>query len=73
MAVSLTDEEIEKVETAYNFDHGFPHTFLSGTLFKPESKPKQADKPGEVWHTDGQSGDQIFDWVEEPKPIRPSQ
>ncbi|KAF2628667.1 Aldo/keto reductase [Macroventuria anomochaeta] len=55
LSVSLTEDEIEKIESAYKFNHGFPHTFLSGTLFNPEDKPKQADGPGDVWLTKAHS------------------
>ncbi|KAF2123529.1 Aldo/keto reductase [Dothidotthia symphoricarpi CBS 119687] len=72
LSVSLTEEEIEKVESAYKFDHGFPHTFLSGTLFDPDAKPKQVDGPGDVALTKGQSG-MTYDWQEDGKAIRPPQ
>ena len=68
LGLFLTDEEIETIESAYDFDHGFPHTFLSGTLFD-HSKPRGAYGPGDVWLTKP-SGP--FDWVENSKPIRPS-
>lgn len=68
LGLLLTDEEIETIESAYDFDHGFPHNFLSGTLFD-HSKPRGAYGPGDVWLTKP-SGP--FDWVENPKPIRPS-
>lgn len=65
LSVHLTDEDVEAVESAYEFDHGFPHTFLSGTLFNG-SKPKTATKPGDVWLTKSLG---TFDWVEPSKPI----
>ncbi|KAJ5339059.1 hypothetical protein N7452_005787 [Penicillium brevicompactum] len=68
LGLLLTDEEIETIESAYDFDHGFPHSFLSGTLFD-RSKPRGAYGPGDVWLTKS-SGP--FDWVENSKPIRPS-
>jgi aryl-alcohol dehydrogenase-like predicted oxidoreductase len=73
LSVSLTGEEIEKVESAYKFDHGFPHSFLSGTLFKTDDKPRGADGPGDVWLTKAQSNGTPFDWVEDSKAIRPAQ
>lgn len=73
LAVSLTEDDVARIESSYHFDHGFPHNFLSGTLFKPEDKPKQADGPGDVWLTTTQSGNQPFDWVEDSKAIRPPQ
>lgn len=73
VSVSLTEDELEKIENAYTFDHGFPHTFLSGTLFKPDDKPRTATHPADVWLTNVQSGDTNFAWVEDSKAIRPSQ
>lgn len=69
LSVSLTEDEIKKVESGYEFDHGFPHTFLSGSLFD-QSTPKQVQGPGDVWLTKGGG---TFDWVEESKAIRPPQ
>ena len=48
LGIDLTDGDIAEIETAYNFDHGFPHTFLSGTMFDRSLKPKQASHPSEV-------------------------
>ena len=67
LEVSLTEDDVKKVESAYNFDHGFPHTFLSGTLFDG-SEPRQIHGPGDVWLTKGGG---VFDWVENPKAIGP--
>jgi hypothetical protein len=63
-------EDMKKVETGYHFDHGFPHTFLSGSLFEPGATPRQIDGPDDVWLT--KTGD-TFDWMEGPKAIRPRQ
>lgn len=70
LSVSLTEEEVAKVESAYDFDHGFPHTFLSGTLFQADAKPKIADKPDDVWLTKSLGN---FDWVQAPSALRPAQ
>lgn len=43
--LSLSVEEMAQIEAAYPFDHGFPHTFLSGTLFDG-STPRTPDGPG---------------------------
>lgn len=67
LSVSLAEEEIEMIESAYPFDYGFPHTFLSGSMFD-HSTPKMADSPGDVWLTKGLG---TFDWVEYPRPIKP--
>ncbi|KAF5567495.1 oxidoreductase [Fusarium napiforme] len=67
LAVELTAEEISEVESAYSFDPGFPHTFLSGTLFSGE-RPFGAKGPADVWLTKAVG---TFDWVEPPKALRP--
>ncbi|KAH8682760.1 NADP-dependent oxidoreductase domain-containing protein [Tricladium varicosporioides] len=67
LKISLSDEEIERIDGTYYFDHGFPHTFLSGTLFGDENdKPGMPKGPGDVWLTNVAG---TFDWVEGPKPI----
>jgi hypothetical protein len=70
LAVSLTEEEIDEVDSAYPFDHGFPHTFLSGTLFREHGtvRHRGAYGPEDVMLLKG-TGD--FDWVERPKALRP--
>lgn len=62
LKVALTEEEVADVEAAYTFDPGFPHTFLSGTLFtgKPDEQ-KGAYGPADVWLTKNAG---TFDWVE---------
>ena len=69
LGLALTDDDIEKVEDAYPFDHGFPHTFLSGTLFAGhgQEKPKGAKGPADV----KMSNMFAVDWVAQPKAIRP--
>ncbi len=67
LGIQLTEDDIKKIESAYEFDFGFPHTFLSGSLFD-DSTPRMAKGPGDVWLTK-QLGN--FDWVEAPKPIKP--
>lgn len=66
--ISLTTEEVEKIESAYTFDPGFPHTFLSGTLFG-SGPPKGAYGPGDVSLTKALG---TFDWVEPSRPIEPA-
>lgn len=63
--VRLSDEELKEIDGAYNFDHGFPHTFLSGTLFTGET-PRAPEGPSGVWATKLMGN---FDWVEPPKSI----
>lgn len=69
LGVTLTEEDVKTIEAAYPFDHGFPHTFLSGTMFD-HSTPRQADQPGDVL-LGKLAGD--IDWVERPKALRPHQ
>jgi aryl-alcohol dehydrogenase-like predicted oxidoreductase len=70
LAVSLTEAEIGDIDSSYQFDHGFPHTFLSGTLFDASLTPAGAQGPADVMLTKWIGN---FDWVQEPKPIRPPQ
>ncbi|KAE8310496.1 Norsolorinic acid reductase B [Aspergillus transmontanensis] len=65
--ISLTDEEVNTIENAYEFDPGFPHTFLSGSMFT-QGPPKGGYSPDVVWWTKMLG---TFDWVEGAKPIRP--
>ena len=65
--VYLSDEDIAEVEKGYEFDPGFPHTFLSGTLISG-SKPWGAQGPQDVFMTKDMG---TFDWVEGQKPVRP--
>jgi hypothetical protein len=69
LGVELSEEDIEEIETGYRFDPGFPHTFLSGTLFG-ENTPVGAKGPGDGWLTKLMG---TFDWVEKEKPIKPAQ
>lgn len=65
--VALNVEDIERIEACYDFDPGFPHTFLSGSMFT-EDKPKAAQKPDDVWLTRSMGH---FDWVQPQNPITP--
>lgn len=66
LKVSLSEEDVKAIDAAYSFDPGFPHTFLSGTLFG-DDVPKAPQGPGDVWLTNLLG---TFDWVEEAKPIK---
>jgi hypothetical protein len=59
------------VENAYDFDHGFPHTFLSGTLMAEHGtvRHKGVNGPGDIGLLK-QTGD--YDWVEAPKGYQTS-
>lgn len=67
LCVALSAEDIKEIENAYEFDHGFPHTFLSGTLFD-NSMPRGAFGPEDVFLTRLAGS---FDWVEKPKALKP--
>jgi aryl-alcohol dehydrogenase-like predicted oxidoreductase len=67
--IALSDEDIAKIDSAYYFDPGFPHTFLSGSLFG-EDTPEVPHGAKDVWLTNIMG---TFDYVEEPKPIKPAQ
>ena len=68
LGLALSSENISEVGKAYNFDPGFPHTFLSGTLFNDELQPDVPHGPQDVWLTKLMGN---FDWVESPKPLTP--
>jgi hypothetical protein len=63
--VKLSTEEIEEVNSCYDFDPGFPRTFLSGTMFDG-SRLRGASKSSDVMHTKLAG---TFDWVEPPQSI----
>lgn len=65
LSVSLSAEDIAEIEKAYEFDPGFPHTFLSGTYFG-DGPQSSAHGPEDVWLTRLLGN---FDWVEGKKPI----
>lgn len=69
LEVSLSVEEVAQIEAAYSFDHGFPHTFLSGSLFDG-SAPRAPNGPGDVWLTKLMGN---FDWVQPQLPIERNQ
>lgn len=69
LKVDLTEEDVAKIDEAYRFDPGFPHTFLSGTLFGDEDDKQEGPQgPQDVWLTNILG---TFDFVEGPKPIKP--
>jgi aryl-alcohol dehydrogenase-like predicted oxidoreductase len=66
LCVTLSDAEIKQIESSYEFDPGFPHTFLSGTLITGEA-PRGAYGPNDIFLSKVLG---TVDWVEGPKPIR---
>lgn len=72
LSVSLTEEEIKKVESAYSFEYGFPHTLLTLTILNNGSEPhRRAWGPEDVALIKLQCPDQEFDWVKGPSPLGP--
>ena len=68
LEVDLTEEDVARIDEAYRFDPGFPHTFLSGTLFGAEDDAQeQVTGPESVWLTNIMG---TFDWVLGSKPIK---
>lgn len=65
--VCLSEDEIRQIENAYTFDHGFPTSFLTGSLFVPDQKSTMFSGPADLMFHKGKT----FDWVEQPKAIRP--
>jgi aryl-alcohol dehydrogenase-like predicted oxidoreductase len=68
LSVFLSEEDIKEIEGVYEFDPGFPHTFLSGSLISGGT-PRAAEGPGDVWLTNLLGN---FDWVEAEKAIKPA-
>ena len=66
LAVRLDDEDVAEVDDGYAFRHGFPHEFLSGSLYGGD-KSMPAQGPSDVYLTRLLGS---FDWVEPVKPIR---
>jgi aryl-alcohol dehydrogenase-like predicted oxidoreductase len=69
LGVRLSEDDIKVIDGAYVFDAGFPHTFLSGTLFN-DASPVAAKGPADVWLTKLTGN---FDWVDAEKAIQPEQ
>lgn len=70
LEITLTEDDIAEIEDAYHFDPGFPHTFLSGTLFDPKAKPLTANRPDQVFLTKSMTPGLV--WVKEPGAIKPA-
>ncbi len=70
LAVALTADEIDEIERAYDFDHGFPHSFMSGTAIAPGTPSKGCNHPADSFVVQ-QAGKSKFDWVAGPVAIRP--
>ncbi|KAJ9124618.1 hypothetical protein QFC24_002985 [Naganishia onofrii] len=64
--ISLSDEEMHQIDSAYPFRHGFPTDFLSMALFDPKVECKMVAGPQDVKLV---MGNVARDWVEPAKPI----
>lgn len=68
LSQTVTDDEINKIDQAYDFDPGFPSTFLSGSIVGGFGVPqKGASRASEVFWTSLLGK---LDWVESPHAIR---
>lgn len=63
LGLQLDEEELNKIDNAYGFEIGFPHSFLS-----PQNKAVLGAEDG--WSINNIS---YMDYVEGPKPIPPHQ
>ncbi|KAN0104594.1 Aldo/keto reductase [Hyaloscypha variabilis] len=68
LSVALSEDDIKEIESVYEFDPGFPHTFLSGTLISGGA-PRASEGPHDVWLTNMLGN---FDFVEGEKAIKPA-
>jgi aryl-alcohol dehydrogenase-like predicted oxidoreductase len=65
LSISLDRDDIAEIENGYDFDPGFPHTFLSGTSFG-DGPPKAPEGPADIWLTKLMGN---FDWVGREQPV----
>jgi len=65
LAVELSDAQMARIDGAYGFDFGFPHTFLVDAFGSPTEGAKG---PEDVWLTALMGR---FDWVDPSRAIRP--
>ena len=65
LSVTLSEEAVSHIESAYDFDFGFPHSALSGTRYTGE-KSKGADHPANNEYLKALGA---FDWVGKLKAI----
>lgn len=69
LSLRLSAEDVKEIEKGYDFDPGFPHTFLTGTVMLG-TEPRGAYEPQDVWLNTFMGA---FDWVEGAKAIQPSE
>lgn len=68
LELALEDEDLEEIDGAYEFEHGFPHDFLSGDHFKDGEPSKMAQGPQDIWLTTMLGS---IDFVQQTKAIVP--
>lgn len=69
--IELTDEEMAEIDNSYAFDHGFPHSFLSGSLFERGGKSRPASHPSDVFLTKGMVPG--LSWLPQQGALKPSE
>jgi aryl-alcohol dehydrogenase-like predicted oxidoreductase len=70
LGVKLSLDDISEIEDAHPFDHGFPHSFLSGSHFEgPGAKSRQAHGPADVMLT--KFAGTTLDWIDTSKAVQP--
>ncbi|GJN87107.1 hypothetical protein Rhopal_000052-T1 [Rhodotorula paludigena] len=67
LEVELTDDELHRIERAYEFEHGFPTSFLSGSLFDPKLESTMVTGPQDIKLVNGPAN---MDWAP-TLPARP--
>lgn len=67
--LSLDEEDIDEIDGAYRFEHGFPHEFLSGNHLSDHERSKMAQGPQDIWLTTMLGS---IEFVEQTKAITPN-
>jgi aryl-alcohol dehydrogenase-like predicted oxidoreductase len=68
LELALDEEDLKEIDGAYEFEHGFPHEFLSGDHFADDEPSKIAQGPQDVWLTTMLGS---IDFVQQTKAIVP--
>ncbi|OIW31354.1 Aldo/keto reductase [Coniochaeta ligniaria NRRL 30616] len=66
IGITLSEDEVNEIESSYQFDFGFPHTSLSGTFYSTSEGSRGVDHPEENSRLNKLGR---FDWVGKPKAI----
>lgn len=70
LGVNLSDDEIQEIEKAYPFEHGFPHSLLNGRLWlsgESDGPSRAVGGPEDVVMLKGAGS---FDWVKSSDALR---